>query len=34
VIDRGKVRQRDKKPSKKLRADYGHTPPFDEEHIP
>jgi hypothetical protein len=34
VIDRGKVRQRDKNPSKKFRADYGHTPLSAEEEIP
>lgn len=34
VIDRGKVRRRDKKPSKKFRAGYGHTPLSAEEEIP
>ena len=34
VIDRGKVRKRDKKPSKKFRDDYGHTPLSAEENIP
>jgi len=26
VIDRGKIRQRRKKPSKKFREEFGHTP--------
>jgi hypothetical protein len=34
VIDRGKVRKRDKKPSKKFRDDFGHTPLSVEEEIP
>ena len=34
VIDRGKVRKRDKKPSKKFRDDFGHTPLSIEEKIP
>jgi hypothetical protein len=34
VIDRGKVRKRKKKPSKKFRADFGHTPISIEEKIP
>jgi hypothetical protein len=34
VIDRGMVRKRDKKPSKKFRGDFGHTPLSIEEEIP
>jgi hypothetical protein len=34
VIDRGKIRKRDKKPSKKFRSDFGHTPLSLEEEIP
>ncbi|MBV8216138.1 MAG: hypothetical protein JOZ08_23210 [Verrucomicrobia bacterium] len=34
VIDRGKIRKRDKKPSKKFRDDFGHTPLSIEEEIP
>ncbi len=34
VIDRGEVRKRKKKPSKKLRDDFGHTPLSLEEKIP
>jgi hypothetical protein len=34
VIDRGKIRKRDKKPSKKFRHDFGHTPLSVEEEIP
>lgn len=34
VIDRGEVRKRLKKPSKKFRGDYGHTPLSIEEDIP
>jgi hypothetical protein len=34
VIDRGEVRKRDKKPSKKFRDDFGHTPLSIEEEIP
>jgi len=34
VIDRGEVRKRDKRPSKKYRAIYGHTPLSLAEDIP
>jgi len=34
VIDRGEVRKRKKKPSKKFREDFGHTPLSAEEKIP
>lgn len=34
VIDRGEVRKRRKKPSKKFRAAFGHTPLSIEEKIP
>jgi hypothetical protein len=34
VIDRGRVSKRKKKPSKKFRADFGHTPLSLEEEIP
>ena len=34
VIDRGDVRKRKKKPSKKFRGDFGHTPVSVEEKIP
>ena len=34
VIDRGKVRKRNKKPSKKFHEDFGHTPLSLEEEIP
>jgi hypothetical protein len=34
VIDRGKVSKRKKKPSKKFRVDFGHTPLSLEEEIP
>src|ERR1051325_1536004 len=34
VIDRGEVRKRKKKPSKKFRQAYGHTPVSLEEEIP
>src|SRR5881409_4051715 len=34
VIDRGKVHKRKKKPSKKLRDSFGHTPISIEEKIP
>jgi len=34
VIDRGHVRKRKKKPSKKFREAYGHTPLLIEEEIP
>ena len=34
VIDRGKIRERKKKPSKKYRESFGHTPLSVEEEIP
>lgn len=34
VIDRGKISKRKKKPSKKFRDDFGHTPLSIEEDIP
>jgi hypothetical protein len=34
VIDRGVIRRRKKKPSKKYRADFGHTPLSVDEKIP
>jgi hypothetical protein len=34
VIERGKVRKRNKKPSKKLRDEFGHTPLSSKEEIP
>jgi hypothetical protein len=34
VIDRGEVRERKKKQSKKYRDDFGHTPLSNEEDIP
>jgi hypothetical protein len=34
VIDRGDVRKRKKKPSKKFRGEFGHTPVSVEEKIP
>ena len=34
VIDRGKIRKRKKKPSKKFRREFGHTPVSVEEEIP
>jgi hypothetical protein len=34
VIDRGRVRERKKKPSKPLRGAFGHTPLSVEERIP
>ncbi len=34
IIDRGKIRKRQKKPSKKFREDFGHTPLSAEEEIP
>ena len=34
VIDRGEVRKRKKKPSKKFREAFGHTPLSAEEKIP
>ena len=34
VIDRGEIRKRKKKPSKKFRDEFGHTPLSIEEEIP
>ena len=34
VIDRGKVRKRKKKPSRKFRNEFGHTPVSVEEKLP
>jgi hypothetical protein len=34
VLDRGEVRKRSKKPSRKFRDDFGHTPLSIEEDIP
>lgn len=34
VIDRGRIRKRKKKPSKKFRKEFGHTPISVEERIP
>jgi hypothetical protein len=34
VIDRGEIRKRQKKPSKKFRQKFGHTPLSAEEEIP
>jgi hypothetical protein len=34
VIDHGAVRKRKKRPSKKLRDEYGHTPLSAEEELP
>jgi hypothetical protein len=34
IIDRGKIRKRKKKPSKKFREQFGHTPLSVEEAIP
>ena len=34
VIDRGEVRKRKKKPSRRFRDDFGHTPLSIEEQIP
>jgi len=34
VIDRGEVRKRNKKASKRFREQYGHTPLSAEEEIP
>jgi hypothetical protein len=34
VLDRGKIRKRKKKPSKKYRGDFGHTPLSVKEKIP
>ena len=34
VIDRGKIRKRKKKPSKRFREQFGHTPVSVEEKVP
>ena len=34
VIDRGEIRKRKKKPSKRFREEFGHTPLSVEEEIP
>jgi len=34
MIDHGQIRKRKKKPSKKFREDFGHTPLSVEENIP
>lgn len=34
LIDRGEIRKRRKKPSRKFRDEYGHTPLSAEEEIP
>jgi hypothetical protein len=34
VIDRGEIRKREKRPSKKFRDEFGHTPLSIEEEIP
>jgi hypothetical protein len=34
VIDRGEIRKRKKKPSKKFRDEFGHAPRSIEEEIP
>jgi hypothetical protein len=34
VVDRGKIRRRKKKPSRKFREEFGHTPLSTEEKIP
>jgi hypothetical protein len=34
VIDRGRIRKRKKKPSKRFRPQFGHTPVSAEEEIP
>ncbi len=34
LIDRGKIRKRKKKPSKKFRDEFGHTPLLIGEEIP
>ena len=34
VIDRGEIRKRKKKPSKRFRGEFGHTPLSLEEEIP
>jgi hypothetical protein len=34
IIDRGKIRKRKKRPSKRFREEFGHTPLSIEEQIP
>jgi hypothetical protein len=34
VVDRGKIRKRDKNPSKKFRGEFAHTPLSLQENIP
>ena len=34
VVDRGKIRKRKKKPSRRFRSEFGHTPVSLEEKIP
>ncbi len=34
VIEGGRIRKRDKRPSKRLQGEYGHTPLSAEERIP
>ena len=34
VIDRGRIRKRKKKPSKRFRQQFGHTPVSVEEEMP
>jgi hypothetical protein len=34
VIDRGRIRKREKQPSKRFREEFGHTPVSVEEEIP
>ena len=34
MIDRGRVRRRNKKPSKRFRDAFGHTPVSIEEEVP
>jgi hypothetical protein len=34
IIDHGEISKREKKPSKKFRAEFGHTPVSIEEQIP
>ena len=34
VIDRGEIRKREKGPSKKFRAEFGHTPLSVDENLP
>jgi hypothetical protein len=34
VVDRGRIRRRDKKPSKQFRGEFGHTPLSVAEKIP